>query len=51
MIDDAQALKVVLKSSVVGHETVQDIASTMAEGRVPQVMGESQRFHQILVEA
>ena len=50
MVYHAQALQIVLKASGLGHAGVQGILPRVPEGRVSQVMGQRNGFHQVLVE-
>ena len=49
-IDDAQDLQVVLEAAVGLHAGVQRILAGMAERRMAEVVGERDRFGQVLVE-
>jgi hypothetical protein len=49
--DNTQALLVMIEASVILHEEVEGLLSGMAEWGVSQVMGKSDRFGQIFIEA
>ena len=44
-------LAVVFEAPILGHEPVQDLFARMTEGRVPQVVGQGQRFNESLVQS
>jgi len=50
IVNHAQALAVVLKSALVGHEIVEHFLTPVAEGRMTQVVGESDRLDKILIK-
>jgi hypothetical protein len=50
-IDGAQGLQVVLEAAEVLHAGVERLLAGVAEGRVPQIVGEGHGFGEILVEA
>ena len=50
LVDHTQALQVVLEAAVLRHASVQRVLACMAEGRMPQVMRQRNRFHQVLVQ-
>jgi len=52
LFDDAQRLEIVIKARAVGaHEFVEFLLAGVAEGRMPDVMDESESFGKIRVEA
>ncbi len=50
-LHDAQALRVVAKAAVAGHELVQRFLAEMAEGRMAEVVRERDGLGEVLVEA
>lgn len=50
-IHDPVGLQVVLESAVVGHELVEGVLSGVAEGRVPEVVGQRDGLAEVLVQA
>ena len=51
IVHDPQRLAVVFKPAGIFHQVVQDVFAGMAEGGVPEVMGQTDRFGEALVEA
>ena len=51
LIDDAQALQIVLEATVVAHAVVEGLLPRVPEGRVAQVVGQGNRLDQIVVDA
>jgi hypothetical protein len=49
-LDDAQALGVVIKTAVIPHQPVEGFLPGVPEGSVAEVMGQSDRLRQILIE-
>jgi len=47
---DAQGLGVVVEPAIIAHAIVERILTSMAEGGVAEIMGESERLGEILVE-
>ena len=47
---DAVGLKVVIEPAVLGHQPIEHAFPLVAERRVPEVVGQGERFGQILVE-
>ena len=52
MLDDAQRVAVVVEARpIAAHFPIQSLFAGMAERRVPQVVGQSQTFHQVFVQS
>jgi hypothetical protein len=51
LIDDSQRLQVVLEASVVSHARIQRVLPGVAEGRVPEVVGETNGLGQRFIQA
>src|SRR2546428_833290 len=50
LVDHTERLQVVLKSSVLAHQQVQFLLPGMAEWRMPHVVRQTNRFHEIAVQ-
>ena len=50
-VHDPEGLDVVLEAAVVAHQPVQHVLARVAEGGVPEIVGERHRFGEVLVEA
>src|SRR6185436_19125966 len=51
LIDDAQRLQVVLEAAEIVHAVVQRVLTGMAKRRVTEIVGETYRFDEVLVQA
>lgn len=50
LIDHPQALQVVLETAMRGHAIIKGVLPGVAEGRMPQVMCQCDRFHQVFIQ-
>lgn len=51
LVDDSQALQVVLEAAVLAHACIQRVLPGMAERRMAEIVRERDRFDEILVQA
>ena len=49
-LDDTEALLVVVEPPMIFHQQVECLLSCMSEGRVPKIVGEGDRFGEILIQ-
>src|SRR5688572_21953323 len=50
IVDDAEALKVVIEAAVIGHQFPKLVFTGMTERSVPQIMRKRDRLDQVLIQ-